>query len=399
MSTPYQKAIDLLHQVSTERGYLASANDIANYRRIWARDGVICGLAGALDGDQKLVEAFKNTLITLADHQHELGNIPSNVHYDGATPSLSFGGLAGRVDTVSWFIIGVCQYAYLTGDILFFEQNKAKLELGFQLMHSWEYNDGDLMYVPRSGNWADEYPTQGFIFYDQVLRLWALRCYLHFEDKARMRTKHDRIQEKLELNFKKNAKNKQPYHPKAFESLAKLPYWAASLEPAGYQTQFDGFGNALALLLGLGSAQDQKELINYAAELAQELSLQLMPAFWPVITEEDPDWRFLVNNCKYEFRNFPYEFHNGGTWPMVNGFFGAGLWVHGKEHAAAQVLAKAMTARIHQLNALEGWSFYENFNSESGTPNGVPYCAWSAAGAVLLMQYQKGNQLLTELKS
>ena len=177
--TPYDRAVDLLRKVATDRGFLASANDVANYRRVWARDGVICGLAGLLDGDKALVEAMKQTLTTLAEHQHERGMIPSNVHYDGTKPSISFGGLTGRVDTVAWFIIGVCQYAYKTGDHGFFQSHQLHIKKGLELQHSWEYNDGDLMNVPRSGNWADEYPTQGFILYDQLLRLWGIRCYLH----------------------------------------------------------------------------------------------------------------------------------------------------------------------------------------------------------------------------
>jgi hypothetical protein len=29
------------------------------------------------------------------------------------------------------------------------------------------------LYVPLSGNWADEYITDGYVLYDQLLRVWA----------------------------------------------------------------------------------------------------------------------------------------------------------------------------------------------------------------------------------
>ncbi len=388
--TSYQNSIELLKKVATERGFLASANDITNYRRVWARDGVICGLAALLDGDKILIEAFKQTLITLGNHQHERGMIPSNVHFDGDTPSISFGGLAGRVDTVAWFIIGVCQYAYKTGDHHFFNSYKPHIKKGLALQHSWEYNDGDLMYVPRSGNWADEYPTQGFILYDQLLRVWALRCYLHFEKDEGLQKKEQAITKKIIDNYKKNSQVKNPYHPKAIQTLEPTAYWVASLEPAGYQTQFDAFANSLALLLKIGSKEDQEQLIRYSDALCAKLPLGLLPAFWPVINKEDSDWKWLVNNCKYEFRNYPYEFHNGGTWQMVNGFYGIGL-------LANNAFAKAENI-LHQINVLnekEEGSFYENFNSKTGDPNGVPFCAWSAAGSVLLEQSLQNNKLLT----
>ena len=388
-SYAYDRAKELLLKVSTERGFLASANEISNYRRIWARDGVICGLAALLDGDDKLIATFKETLLTLAINQHALGNIPSNVHFTEAGTEVSFGGLAGRVDTVSWFIIGVCQYAYKTGDINLLEKLEPNIKLGFKLMQSWEYNDGDLMYVPRSGNWADEYPTQGFILYDQLLRLWALECYLYFKDDFALSEKSAVIRQKLENNYKKRKTEQTVYHPKAYSNLETRSYWAASLEPAGYQTQFDGFANSLALLLDLGDDNDTSQLINYTENLRGGLKLDLLPAFWPVIEEGDEEWRFLVNNCKYQFRNHPYEFHNGGTWQMVNGFYGLGLIKHGKIEQGNRVLQV-----INRLNEAKNWSFYENFNSKTGEPNGVPHCAWSAAASIMLKQGLAGNTLL-----
>ena len=385
----YDHAIQLLKKVASPHGFLASANDIANYKRVWARDGVICGLAGLLDGNEALVKAMKDTLLTLANHQHERGMIPSNVYFGEKGTEVSFGGLAGRVDTIAWFIIGACQYAFITNDTAFFELVKPQLRKGLEIQHSWEYNNGDLMNVPRSGNWADEYPTQGFILYDQLLRLWAIRCFLHFENDEVLAQKEKDITQKVVFNYKKNGQNKSPYHPKAFSSLEQTPYWVAPLEPAGYQTQFDGFANSLALLLNIGSKNDQQELLTYTSSLEENLPLKLLPAFWPVIKEEDPDWRWLTNNCKYEFRNHPYEFHNGGTWQMVNGFYGLGLIRLGEKEKARKILD-----RIELLNEKENWSFYENFNSQTGDPNGVPFCAWSAAGAIIIEQALQNKTLL-----
>ena len=387
--TPYQHSIELLKKVATPQGFLASANDIANYKRVWARDGVICGLAGLLDGDEMLVATMKNTLLTLANHQHENGMIPSNVYFEEEKSSVSYGGLAGRVDSVAWFIIGVCQYVYKTGDTSFLKQLHPHIHKGFQIQQSWEYNAGDLMYVPRSGNWADEYPTQGFILYDQLLRLWALRSYLHFDKDVVLQEKEKAITRKIRANYKKSNTKQNRYHPKAYQNLKATPYWVASLEPAGYQTQFDAFASSLALLLNVGTPQDHKELINYTETLRLSLDLQLVPAFWPVIKEGDEDWKWLINNCKYEFRNYPYEFHNGGTWQMVNGFYGLGLIKCEEEQKARQVYDQ-----IAMLNEKEKWSFYENFNSKTGAPNGVPFCTWSAAGTVLLEQALNNNKLL-----
>ena len=62
----YTKAIELLEKVSSSEGFLASAQNISNYKRVWARDGVICGLAALASGEEKLIETFRKTLETLA---------------------------------------------------------------------------------------------------------------------------------------------------------------------------------------------------------------------------------------------------------------------------------------------------------------------------------------------
>jgi len=151
--------------------------------------------------------------------------------------------------------------------------------------------------------------------------------------------------------------------------------------------QFDAFANGLILMLGIGESQDHIKLLNYCKTLKTTLPLKSLPAFWPVITEEHKDWELLTNNCKYEFRNYPYQFHNGGTWPMVNGFYGIGCCLHGENKEAETVLEQ-----INTLNAKADWSFDENFDSKTEEPNGVQYCTWSAATTMMLTQFLNGKQ-------
>ncbi|MBU2526188.1 MAG: fructofuranosidase/invertase [Bacteroidetes bacterium] len=388
--TAYQKATALLHEVATEKGFLASANDITNYRRIWARDGVICGLAALFDGDEHLVKTFRETLNTLSDHQYHLGNIPSNVFFDKTKTKLSFGGLAGRVDTIAWYIIGVCNYAQFTHDLDFAKAHVNAINKGFNLLEAWEFNNNHLVYVPRSGNWADEYITEGYILYDQLLRLWALRAFNLLFPSIEKEDKIIRITRKISENYRKRKTTNEPYHPKAYQELQKKKYWMAAFNPSGYQTQFDALANSLALILEIDRDEFSPKVVKYAEKVRKKVKTKLLPAFWPAITEADADWKLLINNCKYEFRNIPFEFHNGGTWQMVNGFYGVGLLQNGYRDEAEEVLM-----RINKLNEFENWGFYENFNTETKQPTGVPKCAWSAAATVILSQALNGKKFLT----
>lgn len=376
----YHKAIALLHKVSTDNGFLASAENTSNYQRVWARDGVICGLAALASADEKLIATFKSTLETLANNQHKIGTIPSNVLLSNENNEVSYGGLAGRVDAVTWFIIGICQYAKHQNQPEFVQKYQTHIEKALQLLNAWEFNNKDLVYVPLSGNWADEYITDGYVLYDQLLRIWALKSYNHFAKSEIISQKIQDITNQVETNFLPNSKEEK-YHERAYNEVNFQDYLPCSFSPSGYKTQFDAFANALVVLLDVGNEETQTKILNHTSKVAGETKLGLVPAFWPPVFPEDEHWNLLKNNCKYEFRNFPYEFHNGGSWSMVNGFVGLAFLSKNLTIEATTLLEK-----INAANAVADYSFYENFNTNTQAPNGVAFCAWSAAACVLLEQ-------------
>lgn len=376
----YTKAIELLHSCSSSDGFLASAENTTNYKRVWARDGVICGLAALASGDENLINTFEKTLETLANNQHKNGTIPSNVLVTENETQVSYGGLAGRVDAVTWFVIGICQYAFYKKDSSFVSKYESNIQKCLNLLEAWEFNNQHLIYVPLSGNWADEYITDGYVLYDQLLRIWALRSYNYFQKSDEITSKIQKIEHQIVVNFTPN-ENVPKYHERAYNEFKFKGFMPCSFSPAGYKTQFDAFANALVLLLNIGSDDFQNEIIKTFETIKNETDLKLIPAFWPPIQESDLDWNLLKNNCKYEFRNYPYEFHNGGSWSMVNGFYGLALLSKNQKEKASQVLNS-----INSANEMENYSFFENFNTKTSKPNGVAFCAWSAAAAVFLHQ-------------
>ncbi|WP_442506156.1 hypothetical protein SH528x_004986 [Novipirellula sp. SH528] len=56
----YTQSMALLHKCSSTDGFLASLSERDNYRRVWARDGVILGLAALMSGDLELVHRVNN---------------------------------------------------------------------------------------------------------------------------------------------------------------------------------------------------------------------------------------------------------------------------------------------------------------------------------------------------
>lgn len=214
----YINAKQLLFSVCTEKGSLASKSDISNYKRIWACNGVICGLAALLDDDKKLIGTFKNSLTPLSKNQYKLGNIPSNIQFKQDKTQVSFVGLCGRVDTISWYIIGVCNYVWFTDDMGFLKLQIPHIKKGLLLLEAWEFNNKHLIYTPTSGNWTDVYPIEGYKLYDNCLQLWALQCYHKLKSSERLSYKIEKIRKSIALNFTHTAEKDNLYHTKALNN-------------------------------------------------------------------------------------------------------------------------------------------------------------------------------------
>ncbi len=381
-SEAYERSVALLRRAATPYGFVASVQDVTNYQRVWTRDGVITGLAALLSGEEALTHTFRDTLLTIFGHQHPVGFFPSNV--DPQTGKASYGGNCGRVDNVSWAVIGLLQHAHATGRGDLADRFAAHVQRALAVMDAWEFNGKGLVYVPQSGNWADEYVQHGYVLYDQLLRVWALEGAAHYYRRDDWREKAAAIRQLIVRNYWNGAAGpSQLYAPNLVHQLRAAPgrFWLMGFNPARVYGQFDLAANALALLLGVGTGDQRTALLDF---LHGELDARafLLPAFAPAIEPEDFLMRELESNYAYEFRNLPHEFHNGGLWPVWNGLLAAALRQRGEA-----ALADRLTGYLHAANHLntggETWGFYENFHGVTRAPIGVQYCTWSAAGAII----------------
>ena len=393
--TANSKSKELLQKATHSIGILASIIDETNYKRVWARDSVICGLAGLMLEDEQVMEGLKQSIYSLGKEQAKHGQIPSNIAFDesGKVLSKSFGGLCGRVDNVTWWIIGLCNYTKLTGDQSLLNRFEKEVEKGINILEIWEYNDRGLVYVPQSGNWADEYVIRGYTLYDQLLRLWALRCAAGLYERVDWHQKAEVITDLIKKNYwiSKGIKN-DLYHEHAYELTLKKEgisqYWAASFSPGGYFRKFDLIANGLTFLLDINTKEQSQSILNYTNDIIGKLPFNLLPSFWEPIQQGDEEWYLLEANHKYDFRNIPFDFQNGGIWPCFNGFWGMCLLSadYGKY---TKVLEEGLCQAVQQGD----WAFYECINGQSGETSGTKYCTWSAAGVVLFQQAMEGKRL------
>ncbi|HLQ10767.1 MAG TPA: glycoside hydrolase 100 family protein [Ktedonobacteraceae bacterium] len=385
----YQHSLALLHRCLSPAGFVASPEDIDNYARIWARDGMITGPAALASGDTDLVEGLRRTLDTLAQHQGPHGEIPSNV--TGGGKRISYGRLVGRVDASLWYVIGVCAYLQysMQADR---EHYRSSVERILFLAGCWEYNNRGLLYTPIAGNWADEYVQQGYVLSDQLLYATALFAAGHVFHQQAWYEKARELHRTLAVNYwPRAALSDDPlvYHPHAYRhqvEQGESSHWLAAFSPAGYNTSFDGLAHALVLLTDLGDHEQRARATQYIKSLETQLGSALLPAFWPVIQPGDPGWGELQANHLYgQMKNLPYQYHNAGLWPVLTGLEVVGLVRHGAWERARDLLT-AINAANAQGRARDRWEFAEYLHGQTHLPMGTKYVAWSAAAGVLAHQ-------------
>jgi glycogen debranching enzyme len=400
----YREALSLLHACCTADGFVASPSENQNYHRIWGRDGSIMALAALLTNEQELIHTAKNTFETLACHQGPHGEIPSNV--DPAAERVSYGGTAGRVDADLWFIIGCGEYWQATGDDQFLQDMLPVIEKTRFLLGAWEFNGRGLIYIPLTGDWADEYLHNGYVLYDQLLYLQAQRTLarmhaeLHGSSDYALQEKIGRLKHLIRANYWFNGDTvpEDAYHEALYRKGLQAAghcdsrYWMPSFSPSGYGYRFDAFANVLASLLDVADDGQRDKVDAFIAGELIHPDMPLLPAFHPVIAPVDEDWEDLQVMFSYTFKNKPYEYHNGGLWPMVTGFYVADLAHRQKTREAGGYLQG-----LHRANALvmenEAWGFPEYVHGQKFTPGGTRHQGWSAAGAILGHHALRGQDI------
>lgn len=395
-TTGYRQAVELLRACATRNGFVASAQDRMNYQRIWSRDSTVAALAALSIGDQELIQTARRTFETLLDHQGPHGEVPSNV--DPKTGRVSYGGTAGRLDGNLWLIIGCGAYWKATGDDAFLDRYIKPLERVQFLLGAWEYNNRGLLYVPLTGDWADEYVQASYMLYDQLLYLQAQRTLADFHARLHGTTNHilieriDRLAHMIRTNYWLPSEDGTPsdvYHEVIYRKGQRAAgrccerYWMPFFSPAGYGYRFDTMANVLAGLLGVADDDQVASVDRYIADELHDDESWLLPAFHPVITPMDDDWEELQMTFSYEFKNRPYEYHNGGLWPLVTGLYASDLARRGQTTLAERYLDGLHRANARPAGDHDEWAFPEFLHGQTHEPGGTLRMAWNGAVAVI----------------
>ena len=392
----YSQALKVLKRCVHPLGMKASAH-IDGYPQIWARDSMIAVLGASLTGDRKLLRALKSSFEILKKKQTPLGSIPNNVYVKNLKPNYQ-----AYADTGMWFVAGNEFLFRQTKDKTFLRKNYAAIK---KTLSWYEYQNTDqtgLITIEESSDWQDLFAVRGKGLYVNVLNYLALRKAgliaralgdVKYEKEClkKARNLRSRINHyfwwkgndnafthiKFSFGTQSSAENSKRLMAKIslpFEhNLNDVSYYLPYLTFRSYGYWIDSFGNLLAILSGVADAGRASAVMESIRKykLAEPYPIK---AIHPPIYPEDKDWRYYY---QFEGLSMPHQYHNGGIWPFLGGFYVAALVKMKKHRQAEKALEKL--AELNMLGASREWEFNEWFHGETAKAMGNPHQAWSAS--------------------
>jgi len=329
------------------------------YPEPYTRDMMISALGILVSGNKKLIESLRKVIETTARNQSRLGHIPSLAHDPQDR---------GASDTTALFLMAVGLFRKVTGETDFLEQAVQK---AMTWMEYQSPSDRVIVAQLPTSDWRDEQWVVGYGLFVNTIVYTYLRLFGQDERASKLREMMGRFTVKGE---------RQQRHVHEGLVLRYKPYYALWSYKVYRSDRFDLLGNSLAILTGIASPSRAKDLVAWietecaALRKNEDLAVDLPPNFFPYVREGDPDW--MPRYAKY---NQPGEYHNGGVWPFICGFYIAALVAAGKQQLAEKRLI-ALTELVRPARAVNvEFGFNEWLRAQDGTPQGEDWQSWSAA--------------------
>lgn len=329
------------------------------YPEPYTRDLMIAGLGMMASGHPELVASLRTVLWTLAENQSPHGHIPSLAH-DVRN--------RGASDSTPLFLMTLAMYRRFSGDREF-------LDRAAQMSLTWmEYQspDDDVMVAQLpTTDWRDEQWVLGFGLYVNTIAYSYLRLFGRHQQASRLRKTMSRF---TITGHSRHA------HVHAGLAVADKPYYALWAYKLDGSERFDLLGNSLAILTGIASRSRARQMVSWIEQECDmlrrrgDLVGQSPPNFFPYIRPGDQDWR-----PRYEHYNPPGEYHNGGIWPFICGFYVAALVAAGRPALARQKLIALTELIRHGRNEKLAFGFNEFYRAQDALPRGQDWQTWSAS--------------------
>jgi glycogen debranching enzyme len=374
-----QASLQLLQRNLVPQGILAAtrgeAADARRYTRIFGRDAAICALAMCGSNVDALEQGAVASLDALAAQQADNGQIPKYVDPDGRDADFWY---LGCIDATLWWLIAV-DHARRHGRAAA-TRWESEVRRGIGWLLAQEHPHFRLLQQNEASDWADIMPRSGYVLYTNALWHEVKRRYaLAHDETTQHHFNHLFHPFKRDLPDYHRARLLQHYARRGQQDSG---LYLSFVNFAFAGTEGDVFGNLLAILCGLASEAMGHGIVEAIRTAAAADPYPIRVVLHPLSRQHEL-WRPYMGRHR---QNQPHQYHNGGLWPFVGGF-----WVLALARIGRQDLAWQELDRLAGANERDGWRFTEWFHGRTLEPIGMAGQSWNAATFLLAWRELNGG--------
>jgi hypothetical protein len=339
------------------------------YTRIFGRDAAICALAMVGSGNDALEAGAIASLDALAAMQALNGQIPKFVDPAGGAAAFWY---VGCIDATLWWLIAVDAVRREHADTPLAGRWDAEVARALQWLLAQEHQAFYLLQQNEASDWADIMPRSGFVLYTNALWYHVKRRFglprqeeTHYYFNHLFYPFHRELPEHGRARLMRHYVQRRARNRELYLSFVNLSVCG---------DEGDTFGNLLAVLFGLASDTMAARVIRVLEQRHAAVPLPLRVVLDPIPTSHEL-WRDYMARHR---QNFEHQYHNGGIWPFVGGFWVMCLAGLGRTERASQALEQ-----VARANRVGDWRFTEWFHAQTLAPSGMAGQSWNAATFLL----------------
>jgi glycogen debranching enzyme len=363
------ESVRLLERNLSPAGILAATPgaraESRGYGAIFGRDAAVCAIGMALSGEPRLARAAATGLATLAAHQAPNGQIPKFV--DPRRDEADFWYL-GCIDATLWWLVALAFLDRLRPRGSLRRRLASRVRKALHWLACQEHQRFFLLQQNEASDWADIMPRSGFVLYTNALWYLVKRLY-RLPRAADTRRNANQLFHPFSASLAEYRRARLLAHY-ARGRARNRDLYLSFVNFAFFGDEGDVFGNVLAVLCGLADDAARHRTLR-ALERAGVNAPYPVRTVCDPIAEDSFLWRPYMSRHR---QNLAWQYHNGGVWPFVGGFWVAALAAAGRRADAGRELVK-----LARANALDGWAFNEWLHGGTLAPSGMRGQSWNAA--------------------
>jgi glycogen debranching enzyme len=376
LATCRARSIDLLKRNMTPDGVLAASPSSQaikrGYTAIFGRDAAVCAIGMVLSGDRDLRHAAAAGLHTLAKHQAPNGQIAKFVDMERREADFWY---LGCIDSTLWWLIALA-FLDRRGRAGGLRRRYAKrIRLAIQWLLAQEHQRFYLLQQNEASDWADIMPRSGFVLYTNALWYFVKRLY-RIARAPETRENFNGLFHPFSAGLAeyRRARLLNDY---VLRGGRDRDLYLSFVNFSFFGEEGDVFGNVLAVLMGLADVRARARTLDALGKTRVSDPYPVRAVTRP-IKHTSALWRPYMARHR---QNYAWQYHNGGIWPMVGGF-----WVTALAAAGRAAQAKDELIKLARACAVQDWAFTEWLHGKTLAPRGMPGQSWNAA-AFLMAEY------------